>query len=740
MDTGVKQMKSKIKRIKVKKIAVFLSVVLFFPAFGGNVVNTYAAAADNAVIKDNNETEDDEWLAETAEYVEEVVSEARESLRELASEQSILAVTYMCDTLSVYEQPSEDSDEIVKLQSGQTVLIEDADIEFLDDYYNEWKLWLYVSFYYDNKEYRGYIPGTNIVSSDERFISWKADSGLDPESSIATYSLEETQSISYADIEQFPESYRAALKALKDAHPSWVFVPYNTGLDWSTVIANEIGGSKSLVYKTFADCMKEGLYDSGSWYYASEDILKYYMDPRNSLTENTIFQFEQLTYNESYHTKEAVEAFLSNTFMGSSKGSAAGTAKTYADIFWEVGKNQNVSPFHLASRVYQEQGQGTSALISGTYEGYQGYYNYFNIGATGKTDQEVIESGLKYAMNKNWNNAEASISGGAEVISANYIARGQDTVYLQKFNVTSNNTYGHQYMQNISAPTTEAATIMKQYKEAGALESTFVFKIPVYNNMPETACEKPTSSTNVVLKIPSGYSSTVYVDGISYAGVSRNGQMIVTLPNGSATNAVVYEYNESGVPTGMYLWTLQYKNNAYAVTAQPDLEDLLTYHGFSIRITGKTGIRYKTGISQELRDELTSDGVNGYVLKEYGTLVMNNANRSTYPMIKGGEKVAAGMSYGINSSGALEDKVYESVSGRLRFTSVLVGLPAEQYKTEYAFRGYAILEKDGEQITVYGPIMARSMYSLAEQVLGMGTYSEGSDAYNFLQNIVDNAE
>jgi hypothetical protein len=190
----------------------------------------------------------------------------------------------------------------------------------------------------------------------------------------------------------------------------------------------------------------------------------------------------------------------------------------------------------------------------------------------------------------------------------------------------------------------------------------------------------------------------------------------------------------------MYLWTLQYKNNAYVVTAQPDLEDLLTYHGFSIRITGKAGIRFKTGISEELRNRLTSEGVNGYVLKEYGTLVMNNANIASYPMIKGGEKVASGMSYGINANGGLDDKVYENVNGRLRFTSVLVGLPASQYKTEYAFRGYAVLEKDGVQTTVYGPIMARSIYSLAEQVLGMGTYSEGSDAWNFLKQIINDAQ
>jgi beta-N-acetylglucosaminidase len=557
------------------------------------------------------------------------------------------------------------------------------------------------------------------------------------------YSLEdgtaEAQSISYADVEQFPASYQSALKALKDAHPAWVFVPYYTGIDWNTAIANEIGSGKSLVYKTFPDYMKEGLYDNGSWYYASEDVLKLYMDPRNSLTENAIFQFEQLTYNESYHTEEAVDTFLNNTFMKNDHN-APGTDMTFAKIFWAIGKEKNVSPFHLAARVYQEQGQGTSELISGTYPGYEGYYNYFNVSASGQTTQEVIESGLKYAKNKNWYNAYYSILGGAETISQNYISRGQDTLYLQKFNVTSNNTFGHQYMQNISAPTTEAASIMKQYRDAVTLDSAFVFKIPVYENMPETACPSPTASTNVVLKIPTGYSATVYVDGIAYSGVSRNGQLIVTVPDGSATNAVVYSYNESGVPVGMYLWTLQYKNNAYVVTAQPELENLLTYHGFSIRITGKAGIRFKTGISEELRNRLTSEGVNGYVLKEYGTLVMNNANIASYPMIKGGEKVASGMSYGINANGGLDDKIYENVNGRLRFTSVLVGLPASQYKTEYAFRGYAILEKDGVQTTVYGPIMARSIYSLAEQVLGMGTYAEGSDAWNFLKQIMSDAQ
>ena len=167
---------------------------------------------------------------------------------------------------------------------------------------------------------------------------------------------------------------------------------------------------------------------------------------------------------------------------------------------------------------------------------------------------------------------------------------------------------------------------------------------------------------------------------------------------------------------------------------------MLTYHGFSIRITGKSGIRFKTGISTELREKLTTTGAGGYLLKEYGTLVMNNANRQQYPMIKGGEKVADGLSYGVDGNGNKTDVVYETVDGRYRFTSVLVGLPAAQYKTEYAFRGYIVLEKGGETITLYGPPVARSIYNLAKQLLENGTYTPGSTAYEFLTKLISDAD
>lgn len=699
----------------MKRKIAFLGAILlaaFIFTYEGNTYRSYAL-----------DEEDRAWI-----------DEASQALQDIAEEREVMALVYLCDELSIREEADDNSAKTVTVPSGQMVEILDVTVD--EDY----QVWEKVSAEVSGKVYEGYIPRKYLACSDERFLEWEELYSMNPGEAVML--AEENAAGVYADIEQFPESYRPALEALKQKHPNWMFVRQNTGLDFQTVINNELQGGKSLVYKSYGDYCKEGQH-SPNWYFASEDVLKLYMDPRNSLHENAIFQFEQLTYNESYHTEAAVETFLKNTFMNSNSP-APKTDMTFSHIFWAIGAEQQVSPFHLAARVYQEQGQGTSPLISGNYPGYEGYYNYFNISASGSTNEQVITNGLNYARNNGWDNAYASILGGANVISANYIKKGQDTLYLQKFNVSttaSNPVYTHQYMQNIAAPTSEALSMKKLYESAGALENTFVFKIPVYENMPASPCPMPTSSTNVVLQVPAGYdASTIYVDGIPYTPQVRNNRRIVTVPNGNAQAAVVYRYNENGAPIGMYVWTLEYRNNAYAVTEQPGLTDLLTYHGFSIRITGKAGIRFKTGISADLRNTLLTGGVNGYYLKEYGTLVMNNANRNTYPMIKGGEKVISGLAYGTDSNGAHQDSIYETVDGRYRYTSVLVGLPADQYKVEYAFRGYIVLTKDNKDITIYGPAMAKSIYSLAEQVLNMGTYASGSEADAFLRKLISDAK
>lgn len=688
------------------------------------------------------------WDEELMQWLED----AGEALTDLAAERDIMALVYLTDSYEVKAEAGFDSDTVLTVLSGQQVNL----LDFCFD--EEYELWYYVRLNYNAKDYYGYVQRANLACSDARFLSWEEENGMN----IGTYALED----GYADIEQFPESYQVSLKALKEQHPNWTFVKMNTGLDWNYVIQEEMKGGKSLVYYTFPDWAKNGLYDRGTWYYATEDVLKIYMDPRNGLTEDRIFQFEQLTYNEEYHTLEAIEQFLQNTFMGGNTPAPGMDNMPFSYMFWAIGKEEcrQVSPFHLAARVLQEQGsRGGSRLISGVEPGFEGYYNYFNIGATGQSNDEVVLNGLTYAKDHWEQGAYYSILYGANFLTESYIRKGQDTLYLQKYNVNPNGAYNvftHQYMQNISAPTTEGTSIKRLYANAGALDCTFVFKIPVYENMPAKACgepgsepeepenpeepedpEIPVDDLTVHLSLPEGYSGgAVWLDGVEYEGEYTGGEFTVTAPTNCSRTAVMYKYSDSGVPTGMYVWSLEFQDNAYIVTPEPELENLLSYHGFSIRITGKSGIRFKSGIATDVKGKLIEEGINGYQLKEYGTLVMTNAIRGTYPMILGGAKVKSGMSYGIDTNGNQVDITYETIDNRQRFTSVLVGLPVNQYKTEFAFRAYIVLEKDGAQTTVYGPVMAKSIYAQAKRFIEKETYAPGTAPYDFLQKIIADAD
>lgn len=727
-----------------RKLAILGAILLaaFIFTYEGNTYQAHAL-----------DEEDLAWIAE-----------AGQELRQIVEDREVMALVYLCDEYEIHSDASEDSAAVVTVPSGQMVEILDVTVD------EDGQVWEKVSTDMSGTDYIGYVRRDYLACSDERFLEWEEYYGMNPGGAAM---LAADGQGNYADIEQFPAGYQPALTALKEKYPNWIFVRYNTELDWNTAVTNEMQGGRSLVSASSPDWAKGDFYGAG-WYNASRQALEAYMDPRNALREGAIFQFEQLTYNETYHTEAALKSFLDNTFMNSS-ANAPGTNMTFEYIFYMIGKEdcRKVSPFHLAARVLQEQGKGTSPIISGTVEGYEGYYNYFNVGANGKSTEEIIRNGLEYAKANEWKGAYFSILGGANLLANKYINKGQDTLYLQKFNVNKNSAYGlyqHQYMQNISAPTSEAASVFRLYSSANALGNSFVFRIPVYENMPgepdptpvptptPTVTPAPTAtptltptpaptptpvpSTKITLEIPEGYvDTTVYIDGIEYAVQPKDGTVTLELPDDTAGSATVMRYNEKGVPVGMYVWTLEYNDYAYEVTAQPELTDLLTYHGFSIRITDKSGIRFKTGISADLRKKLLqTEGVDGYRLKEYGTLIMTDANRKTYPMVVGGQKVLQGMAYGTDAYGTFKDSIYETVDNRYRYTSVLVGMPASQYKVDYAFRGYATLTKDGRDITIYGPTVAKNIYSLAEQLLRMKIYEEGSDADLYLRKLIQDAD
>nr|WP_142411227.1 SH3 domain-containing protein [Clostridium sp. Marseille-P7770] len=199
---------------------------------------------------------------------------------------------------------------------------------------------------------------------------------------------------------------------------------------------------------------------------------------------------------------------------GASNTSPVPTGQTYVDIIMKAAAQTGVNPYVLGAMILQEQGTGKSGSISGKTAGYEGYYNFFNVGAFASGSMSAITRGLWYASQSGsygrpWNSIEKSIIGGATYYSENFLKNGQDTFYLKKFNVQGSNLYKHQYMTNVEGAAGEGAKLARAYTDA-MKKQALVFKIPVFNNMPETACAKPTVNGS-----PNNKLSGIMIDGYS---------------------------------------------------------------------------------------------------------------------------------------------------------------------------------------------------------------------------------
>jgi len=353
--------------------------------------------------------------------------------------------------------------------------------------------------------------GGNTDSGDNN--EGEGDSGEEkPEEPEEPVDFEE-----YLESQGFPESYKVKLRELHQLHPEWVFTALHTNLDWKTVVENESVVGRSLVNIQAPEAwrsVEKGAYnlsgkyyiglDGSSWVAAHQSVVEYYMDPRNFINESTILMFENLSYNPKVQTITGVQNILKNCFM---KGNftTPDTKKTlsYAQTFIDAAKQSNVSPYHLATRALQEQGPNGSSLAKGTVSKFPGYFNFFNIQAYTSSGYTAVENGARYAMTTNskyllpWTNQYKAIVGGSIWIGTGYINKAQDTLYLQKFDVTDggNGYYTHQYMTNIQAAESEAKIMKRAYPEE-VFNSALEFLIPVYNNMPEEACPKPASTGN----------------------------------------------------------------------------------------------------------------------------------------------------------------------------------------------------------------------------------------------------
>ena len=329
-----------------------------------------------------------------------------------------------------------------------------------------------------------------------------------------------TQGSSDADFESymtkqgFPESYKPYLRTLHAQHPKWIFTAQKLGVDWNTAVKEECVVGRNLVHSSALaswKSMEKGAYDfnggywyglDGSWVAASKEIIMYYMDPRNFINDTYIFMFENQSYNSSYQTESGVKTILADTFMSGSYTCPDTKKKyTYSQTFIDAAKKSGVSPYHLASRCRNEQGVNGAPQSLGTVKGYKNYFNFFDIQAYATSTMTAAEMGCKYAKTTNptyllpWTNQYKSIVGGSIFLGTGYITKGQDTLYLQKFDMVDggNGLYYHQYMTCVFGQANEAISLKNAYSQ-DILNSAMEFKIPVYNNMPDEVCPKPTSS------------------------------------------------------------------------------------------------------------------------------------------------------------------------------------------------------------------------------------------------------
>lgn len=568
--------------------------------------------------------------------------------------------------------------------------------------------------------------------------------------SLSKYAQQYYQSHSLDDYNKslrasgFPDSYLPYLDELHARYPNWKFEAYKTNMDYSTVISLESAVGVSLIqgnevghrstaggsYNYYTDSFSA--LDGSNWYAANSATVSYYMDPRLYLKPDYVFMFEKLTYDSNYHSVDKVKNILSSTKLGSYDGN-------YANYYMEAASLYNVSPIHLASRTRQEIGSST-AVISGDWfsyngKGYSGLYNAYNIGAYSGADNWkrglIFANGGEDGTNKStyygrpWNSLKKAIIGGAEFISDGYINNNQYTGYLQKFNVfNGQGKVGvHQYMTNLRAPLGESSSTYSTYNSFGMLENSFVFTIPVYNNMEKLyVLPSPLNPNNYLSELKVNGSSVTGFDG---ANTSYNVYVSSSTGSISLSAKTVNGYSKiSGAinGTGSASGTISVKEGSNSINV------VVTAQNGSVR-TYTVNVHREKSNSTPAPSPAPSDGdkknseINNIVIKsgyrvENGYVSGININTKASDIINSIKKSSADVIVTVkNSSGSV---IENDIVG----TGSSVEVKTDDKTVKYTIVIYGDVSGDGK-------INALDLLKVQKSILGVsrleGAYSVAGD-------------
>lgn len=519
-------------------------------------------------------------------------------------------------------------DNLIKDASGNVIqLCTEHPVTILDTSNTSWTK---IQTSYNGVSYTGYVASQYVLATNQE------SSGV--EESIP---LDDAEFEAKLTAEGFPESYKNALRQIHLKYPSWEFKAVHTNIEWSTLLANECnrqGQVKNLVWTSASSpnynwrsttvgydfaLDKWYPYDGSNWFAASDAFVTYYLDPRSYLDETFIFVFESLSYQPGIHNIQGVEAILNGTFMYNTRvcDVTADSADTrlFSEVIMAAAEESGVSPYHIASRIKQEMGNSIGSAADGSYKiNGVSYYNYFNIGAYDGSN--ALASGMLYAANANdsgvpqsggsygrpWDTVEKAIKGGAAFLGRSYISVGQNTLYTQKFNVTnSGNLFSHQYMTNVQAPASECQGVYNAYANNNMLESSMVFEIPVYLNMPEAKSVKPTFYGH-----PNNWLKTLTIDGYTltptFAVNSNNTYSLIVPQSVTSVNIGATTVNSTArISGGVGNVALAEGTNYININVTAQNGDVRTYKLTIVRGSASSGSNVAGGSS---RGDVNGDG------------------------------------------------------------------------------------------------------------------------------------
>ena len=532
----------------------------------------------------------------------------------------------------------------------------------------------------------------------------------------------------YLSEQGFPESYKPALRTLHEKYPNWVFKADVYNYTWAEVLQAENVIGRSLIASDEKSSWKSTVgsaynwktgkwtgYDGPGWVQASNDLVAYYLDPRNFLDETSIFQFESLSYNPAFHNEDGVKKLIKSTFMATA---TIENNKTYSSAIMEAAVRSNVSPYHLSSSIIQEIGSTTpSTIISGTVPGYLGIYNYYNWGAYTTSNATAIQNGLIYAAKSDpatlrpWKTRLDAIVGGAIKLGNDYINRGQNTPYYKKFDLVT--PYSHQYMTHIRAAELEGTRSGNAYTQEMKNTMNFVFNIPVYKSMPDTVAALPTKdgSPNNALKSLSvsgcNLTPTFNYNTLNYAIEVANSVSKVKI------SATAYDSTATISGTGELKLAVGSNKATIKVTAQNG--DVRNY---VITIVRKEGTQVTTTFTTSFVKDTTKMQIRGLASK---TKVEDFLKAC---------KVENGSISVVNSSGTAKTTGYIATSDK-----VIIKDSAGKKISEYTCILYGDVNGDGVINIIDSYIIRKynlGTYTLTGAFLEAGDVNRGGDGINIM--------